>query len=94
MAAISEEATHSLSSSFDHICDVSPYTCLTCTFVFIYLFIYVFLIELQEFKNAIAEMQTLNSNYNAEVKKRNALQFTIKNLQSGFFSIWFYLLGS
>nr|GLL44308.1 protein At-4/1 [Ipomoea trifida] len=56
MAAISEEATQSLSSSFDHICD--------------------------EFKNAIAEIQTLNSNYNAEVKKRDALQFTIKNLQS------------
>nr|GMD74544.1 4/1 protein [Ipomoea batatas] len=56
MAAFSEEATQSLSSSFDHICD--------------------------EFKNAIAEIQTLNSNYNAEVKKRDALQFTIKNLQS------------
>nr|GMD77880.1 4/1 protein [Ipomoea batatas] len=56
MAAISEEATQSLSSSFDHICD--------------------------EFKKAIAEIQTLNSNYNAEVKKRDALQFTIKNLQS------------
>ncbi|VFR02792.1 unnamed protein product [Cuscuta campestris] len=56
MAAVSEEAIQSISSSFDQIC--------------------------VDFTNAIAEIQTLKSNYNAEVQKRDAIQLTLKNLQS------------
>lgn len=40
----------------------------------------------QEAKDSIIEMQSLQFNYNAEVKKQEALQLSLRDLQSGLYN--------